>query len=63
MSLREENQRTLNEADGSLVQNKQQDGGFVPQVIDMLSSKEVVSRESFHRFKGKRGKHREDKST
>lgn len=53
----------LNEADRSRVQNKQQYVGFVQQVIDMLSSKDVVSTESFHRFKGKLGKHRGEKGT
>lgn len=52
----------LNGANRSQVENKQQDVGFVQQVID-LSSKDVVSTESFHRFKGKLSKHREEKST
>jgi len=53
----------LNEADRSQAQNKQQEVGFVQQVIGMLSSEDVVSIEGFHRLKGKLGKHREDKNT
>lgn len=53
----------LNGANRSQVENKRQDVGFVQQVIDLLSSKDVVSTESVHRFKGKLSKHREEKST
>lgn len=47
----------------SQVENKQQDAGLEQQVIDVLSSKDIVGTESFHRFKGKLGKHRAEKGT
>lgn len=38
-------------------------GFFLQQVIDMLSSEDVVGMESFHRFKRKLAEHRGEKST